>query len=308
MINIKIIKMKTTKIYTSLMILFLCSGSTFSQKASGFPELLPASNHYAELSIYAVQPDPARSWMDTIEFPSSAYNAAVLYALIKPVYLETAQIDLLKDSVEFPANSSEQTKKELDFLVNLQAERTPEQVSDVLEHAEIGYWPEIDLLPKHPDYKKNLDDLFYEVHTVLGKSYAAENSPLTARLLKKLMNDMRLMEFAVKYDKLRARPYQLDSRLEPLRRMKSPSFASGHTLWAYLQAFVLAELIPSKKEEFYQLAYEIGLSREIMGVHYPSDEEASRQLAHEMLNMMWKNPDFRKDFVAAREEWQPRSL
>ncbi|MEM6697317.1 MAG: phosphatase PAP2 family protein [Bacteroidota bacterium] len=117
------------------------------------------------------------------------------------------------------------------------------------------------------------------------------------------MNDMRMMEFAVKYHLLRARPYQLEPKLAPLTKISSPSFASGHTLWAYIQAYTLGELLPNKREAFVELAYEIGESREILGVHYPSDEEAARQLAHRMLMLMWHTEKFQRDFTAAQVEW-----
>ncbi|MEL6123865.1 MAG: phosphatase PAP2 family protein, partial [Bacteroidota bacterium] len=86
--------------------------------------------------------------------------------------------------------------------------------------------------------------------------------------------------------------------------ISSPSFASGHTLWAYIQAYTWGELIPEKREAFVNLAYEIGMSREIMGVHYPSDEEAARQLAHRMLLLMWHTDEFQSDFAAAAAEWK----
>ena len=112
------------------------------------------------------------------------------------------------------------------------------------------------------------------------------------------------MEFTVKYHLGRARPYHLEPKLDPLARMRTPSFASGHTLWAYIQAFTWSELIPEKRTEFLKLAYEVGESREIMGIHYPSDEEAARVLAHRMLQAMWENPEFRTDLDLAKAEWK----
>jgi len=88
--------------------------------------------------------------------------------------------------------------------------------------------------------------------------------------------------------------------------MESSSFASGHTLWVYMQAYLLAELIPSKRNELIELAYEIGYSREILGIHYPSDEETSRILAHNILMKIWENPDFKDDFEAALNEWKEK--
>ena len=146
--------------------------------------------------------------------------------------------------------------------------------------------------------------LFFECQEVINENCTAKNYPHTAHLLKGIMNDMRLMEFAIKYQLLRARPYELDKRLEPLQIMGSPSFASGHTLWAYLQAFTFSELIPEKRSDFLAIAYELGLSREIMAVHYPSDEEAARQMAHRMLWLMWHTEKFQNDFQKAKTEWK----
>ena len=88
-----------------------------------------------------------------------------------------------------------------------------------------------------------------------------------------------------------------------MQQMGSPSFASGHTLWAYIQAFVWSELIPKKRAEFLAVAFEVGHSREIMGIHFPSDEEAARLLAHDMLIKMSENPEFLSDLKDAKSEW-----
>ncbi|MEL6277039.1 MAG: phosphatase PAP2 family protein, partial [Bacteroidota bacterium] len=139
---------------------------------------------------------------------------------------------------------------------------------------------------------------------VVGPECTPEKYPKTTHLLQGVMLDMRIMEFTVKYHLLRPRPYQLEQQLQPLQIMGSPSFASGHTLWAYIQAYLFSELMPGKRAQFLELAYEIGLSREIMGIHYPSDEEAARQLAHQMLSLMWKTTDFQVDFKVAKAEWE----
>ncbi|WP_281989498.1 phosphatase PAP2 family protein [Aquimarina aggregata] len=261
--------------------------------------------HYAELQTLDDTPRPQFAWMDTIAYPPELYkNNTLLFALVKPEYLNSEQVDYLVKSVKFPANSSEQTRTELDYLLKLQQSRTEKQIERVLFLAKIGYWPDANYVSSHKYYKKNLENLFFELHEVIGNEVSAENYPHTSKLLQGVMNDMRLMEFAVKYNLLRARPYQLESKLEPLKKINSPSFTSGHTLWAYIQAYTLAELIPEKRQDFIDLAYEIGESREIMGVHYPSDEEVARQLAHRMLMLMWHTDKFQRDFINAGTEWE----
>lgn len=288
---------------TLLFFLFVPMAFGFSQ---ALHPLEPATGHYLELGKLSAAPDPGKSDLDSIRFvPQSYRSVALLYTLLSPAYLTQAQIDQLKRSVAFPANSSTQTRAELDFLLDWQSKRTLEQevrATQVL--APIGYWPHIDVMDDHEGHRKNMDDLFFEGRTLIGEECDETNYPATAKLLKGVTKDMRIMEFTVKYHLLRARPYVLEPKLKPLQIMGSPSFASGHTLWAYIQAFTWSELIPEKRKQFLELAYEIGESREIMGIHYPSDEEAARVLAHRMLLAMESNPSFIQDFDAAKLEWK----
>lgn len=268
--------------------------------------LAAPKNHYAQLQKLDASPNPQDIAIDKRSFTADQYNSVALsYILMAPAYLTSAQVDVLKTSVEFPANSSQQTRAELDFLLDWQKKRTPEQIhrsAEVL--APIGYWPHIAVQKDHPQYAKNIEDLMFKGREVVGEQCTAINYPATLKLLQGVTKDMRIMEFTVKYHLLRARPYTLEPNLQPLAIMGSPSFASGHTLWAYIQAFTWSELVPEKRQQFLALAYEIGESREIMGIHYPSDEEAARVLAHRMLSAMWENPEFQKDLNAAKAEWQ----
>lgn len=249
--------------------------------------------HYKDLaSISPVSRAEAKD-MDAIRFPNKKNEFII--KLFQPEYLTRSQIQNLMMSLKPPANSSAQTQAELDFLVDLQNSRTTDQVDEALRMHEIIYFP----LPG----SKTIEDLFFEVFEVMGSDLDPERYPYTEKLLHNLMKDMRIMEFEAKNNFLRARPRQLSSALQPLKKMQSSSFASGHTLWAYLHAYTLAELIPSKRNEFMDLAYRIGFSREVLGVHYPSDEEASRVLAHTMLSEMWNTEKFKGDFSRALVEW-----
>ncbi|QHW01027.1 hypothetical protein [Spirosoma endbachense] len=89
----------------------------------------------------------------------------------------------------------------------LQRTLTPEQIKRVEFLGDIGFWPPVDLLSSHPDYRQNLKDLFFEGREILGAGCRAENYPKTAHLLKGVMQDMRVMEFTIKYHFIRTRPY-----------------------------------------------------------------------------------------------------
>jgi len=225
----------------------------------------PIQNHYKDLQSLSSSPQTAGSELDAIQYPSKAYGW--LASLLRPAYLKKKQLEQIYLTLNLPANSSEQTRAELDFLLELQQNRTEQQAKEVLAINEIVYVPML---------KTNESDLFYICSTVMGADTKAENYPHTEKLLHNIMKESRIIEFRAKNHFMRARPHQLDDRLQPLKKIKTPSFASGHTLWAYLQAYVLAELIPEKSDDFITLAYETGYSREILGVHYPSDEEAAR--------------------------------
>ncbi len=288
---------------TPFLVVLLITGYGFAQSLH---PLEPAKNHYLELQQLDATPNAERSEMDKKSFTPSEYRSVSLsYILMALAYLTTEQVEELKNSVAFPANSSDQTQAELEFLLAWQAKRTAAQekrASQVL--APVGYWPHMDIKKEHERYTKNVRDLMFEGREVLGEECTAANYPATFKLLQGVTKDMRIMEFTVKYHLLRARPYVLEPKLQPLAIMGSPSFASGHTLWAYIQAFTWSELVPEKRQQFLDLAYEIGESREIMGIHYPSDEEAARVLAHGMLTAMWSNPKFQGDLKAAKGEWK----
>ncbi len=295
------------KVLKSVLIVFLLVNSQFvlTGQLSSIHQIEDAKNHYKSLQKINDGKMAKFSSMDEIVFPPELYkNRSLLYAMVNPIYLISSQVGFLVNAVNHPANSSKQTRAELDFLLELQSERTAEQTKEVMELAKVGYWPAVNYVPSHPNYKENLDYLFYQCEEIVGDKCTSDNYPNTSILLQGVMNDMRIMEFSVKYHLLRARPYQLEPRLEPLKKINSPSFASGHTLWAYIQAYTLCELMPEKRMEFLDLAYKIGLSREIMGVHYPSDEEVARQLAHRMLRLMWQTEKFQNDFSRAKAEWQ----
>jgi acid phosphatase (class A) len=286
-----------------LIVLFSVCLSAYAQKA----KLSQASDHYKALSQFSGNPRSMYKWMDTIQFPSTEYGNSIIYLLVKPYYLSERQIKSISEGISFPANSSEQTRKELDYLLALQQKRTPEQTKRVEFLGNIGYWPSINAVPSHPSYQQNLEDIFFEGREIMGGSINAANFPAVLKVLQGSMHDMRIMEFTIKYKHLRPRPYHLEASLQPMARMSSPSYTSGHTMWAFLQAFIWSEIVPEKENAFIALAEEIRRSREIMGIHYPSDNESARQVAYEMFKTLFKNKQFNEDLARAKNEWKLNS-
>ncbi|HEX6222944.1 MAG TPA: phosphatase PAP2 family protein [Chryseolinea sp.] len=290
------------KLTVSLILLFVASTATGQTH-----KLSPVSDHYKALQQFSGKPDSFRAWMDTIRYPPAEYGSSIVYLLVKPYYLSDDQVNTLTEGVKFPANSSDQVRKELDYMLDLQAKRTPEQIARITFLGDIGYWPSINQIPSHQQFEQNLKDLFFEGRELMGENINAKNFPKISKLLQGVMHDMRVMEFTVKYRLLRPRPYHLEPKLQPLMKISSPSFASGHTLWAFIQAFTWSEVVPKQQQQFIALAEEIRRSREIMGIHYPSDNEASRLIAYKMMQYYFQNDSFKNDLAEAIGEWETNS-
>jgi acid phosphatase (class A) len=262
--------------------------------------------HYATLKTLSAAPSPERAWMDTISFPMQEYSrAALANTLIRTAYLLPEDEAALPSLVSYPANSSEQTRAELDYLLQLQNKRTTQQIGRAQYIAEIGSTPLI-INPTDSLYEENRRQLFYIAEPV-GPWYNPTNFPATTRLLMNCIQDIRATEFRLKRHFNRARPYHLEPKLKPLARIGSPAFASGHTLWAFSQAYLFAEIIPEQKQIFLGRAEEVRWSRELMGIHFPSDNEASRMISEKLLTLWLKNPKFVADLNAAKEEWKTKN-
>jgi len=287
------------RLIASIIFLISIAASGFSQP---FHSLEPVSRYYKTYGELSDRPNPERAWMDTITFPWSEYSPnAITNSLVRTVYLKPEDEAKLPGFIHPPANSSDQTRAELDYLLSLQNSRTKEQISRAEYIANIGSWFNI-LNPTDPDYEENKKQLFYIAESV-GDWYNYKNFPATTQLLLNCIQDIRVTEFRLKWVFKRARPYHLEPRLQPLTRIKSPSFASGHTLWSFTEAFLFSEIIPAKRAAFIEKADEVRWSRELLGIHYPSDNEAARVIAWHLLKYWMNNPQFVTDLNKAKAEW-----
>ena len=102
----------------------------------------------------------------------------------------------------------------------------------------------------------------------------------------------------------RARPWEYEPALEPIIPPPGhPAYPSGHATQAHSLSMVLAQVIPELAGELESLAYEVARNREIGGVHYPSDSEAGRQLAKQIVADLLASEDFKERIVQARTEF-----
>jgi acid phosphatase (class A) len=112
----------------------------------------------------------------------------------------------------------------------------------------------------------------------------------------------------MKFKYLRVRPYTIDPSLPYLEDANWAAYPSGHAANSYINAYIYQELGPEFTEVFLKDAYDMAHSREILGVHYPSDSEASRVFARQFVNALFTNEKFLTDFQAVKKEWQEKGM
>jgi acid phosphatase (class A) len=235
---------------------------------------------------------------DSIVFPIEKMNKGFYRALkLRAVY-----IDVPVDSFKlppFPANSSATTRRELDYLLELQEKRTPEMILQAQRIAGVSFNPFVHV--SDSNYKYYRANLFHIGHS-MGEWFNEKNLPKTADLIANVWQDQLYYMWSLKIKFNRARPNQLDPAIKNLEQTMWPAYPSGHATFAYTNAFLLQKLFPEASDVIMKDAYDCAHSREILGVHFPSDSEAGKILGKLLIDEMLKSKKFQIDLLAAREE------
>jgi len=256
------------------------------------------AEHYARLAALSGAPRAGGSGLDRKPFPLSSMSASYLKTLdLAPAYLDVPLESF--ELLEMPVNSSQQTRSELDFLLELQAKRTPAQVAESKRMAGVYY--RVSVRPEDADWPAMRRNLF-QMGRQLGAWFGPEELPVTADFMARVWSDATYYLWAAKFRFDRNRPYALEPRLQNLETPNFPAYPSAHSGNSYVAAYVLAELIPESRALFEHNAADMAYSREILGVHFPSDSVAGRGLARQIVDRMLQVPKFRDDLEAARRE------
>lgn len=161
--------------------------------------------------------------------------------------------DVLPDP---PTNDGEITKREILYVSELTKNRTNSQV-DLIK-----------LVDNEPT------DLYHKTLRKLNLEFPKE-------IFDKSWNILKPIILNLKHRHNRPRPYQLSEKygieinLLDSKTAQTPSYPSGHTAYAALGAYILAAKYPQFSEYFFDKVQTAGMARMLMGVHYPSDNEAS---------------------------------
>jgi len=215
----------------------------------------------------------------TVKPPKAAGAAPKVAYYIDPAVLNVTA--LVPDP---PAVGSEVQKAELVEMHRIEKARTPEQAKAAKADED--------------------NETVFLYQTVFGAGFNAEALPTIAELGNHVKNEGSVAGGALKLVFKRPRPYQTDATLHPVCDLtETPnSYPSGHGLTGYLEGLTLAELVPEKRVEILARADEYAHNRLVCGVHYPSDEEASRKISYVVFGYMMATPKFQHDLAAARVE------
>lgn len=261
-------------------------------------ELTPARGYYKQLKAFSVDPKSPHEAIDKEKFITDKATIERRMSLT-PVYLTQTTVDDFKIPAP-PANSSEQTRKEIDYLLALQKYRSPEDIRASLYYANVYY--NLRVTPADSTYNRFRRNIFHVGRSV-GSWFNPETLPVTADLMANVWRDASYFIWSLKFKYARIRPYVIDPSLKNLEETDWAAYPSGHASNSYVNAFIYSELAPEFSDFFMKDAYDMAHSREIIGVHYPSDSEAGRIFARQFVNMLFKNEKFLKDFQKVKEEW-----
>lgn len=183
-----------------------------------------------------------------------------------------------------PARGSEQEKLELAQLHTLIADASPAR----LEQAK---WDDA-----HED-----PALFDEA---IGMKLEA--LPATWALLTLVQHEGDTAADGSKVYFARIRPWGVDATLPNCDagagKKPTRSYPSGHATLGYSVGTVLARLMPDKAGAIMARATDYALSRQICGVHFPSDTEASHALGSVVATRLLLDPAMQPKIEAARNE------
>jgi acid phosphatase (class A) len=243
---------------------------------------------YLILLLFLTWPLYAGEWknsIDDIKFPNSGWSEGILGRFDQgPSYLPENVLDGVV--APFTANSSTETRQELDVLLQLQATaRTPATIAriELEEGLQEGNWLRF-----------------------IARDFITDFAPypLTQKLLLVAKQEADYFVIREKLKYKRARPSQLEPKLSLLITMPPhAAYPSGHAMAAETLALVMQMVDPAHADLYKKSSREIAHRREIAGVHYASDSAAGQKLAAALVTELFKLPEFEKLLEEAKGEF-----
>ena len=188
----------------------------------------------------------------------------------KPSFLMSKE-EIQKILPKPPSNLSKSTYEDLIELSKLTKDRTKNEekfilsVDDKVENA----------------FRPFLDKLNLEFPNLFGRNES---------FFRDLARDIEI----VKYYYNRPRPEQLADKyglkinVIKTESIETPSYPSGHSVYAYLLEKILSDMYPIHAQSFAKIAESVGMARKMQGVHFDSDVQAAKLLVNKTYHKIQK--------------------
>lgn len=205
-------------------------------------------------------------------------------AVAAPVFLSPADTDPQSYLPPPPVEGSEAAQAELAELDRIQERRS-----------------QADFDRADRDYHARDGSFFAET---IGPDFVLSRLPATAHLLDNVHSEEDAAATVAKDYFRRTRPWIVDPALNSCAKNDAPqsSYPSGHASMAYSMGVVLAALLPEKAPAIMARAADFAENRLVCGMHRRRDIQAGQVLGTVVAELLLRNPRFRSEFDAAKQE------
>lgn len=198
-----------------------------------------------------------------------------------------------------------------DLAAAVPAPPTPGSPQDAADRAASGRYSALEdsdrwlLATAHAELRPPLALQHFDC--ALGVRLGSAETPVLDRMMGRLFHDAASVAEQVKARQTRARPVADDPRRRACQTLdaaarRSGSYPSGGAAVgaAYGEAF--AALEPERAQAVRRIGHEIGISRLVCAMHYPSDVAAGEAIGSQVAAQVVGDPAFQADAAAARAE------
>lgn len=147
----------------------------------------------------------------------------------------------------------------------------------------------------------------------LGVRLGDAETPALDRMMARVFHDADAVSEQVKARARRARPVGDDPDRRPCQTVTaetraSASYPSGSAALGVAYGEVFAVAVPDRAEAVRRIGHEMGVSRLICAMHYPSDVAAGEAIGRAVAAEIVADPGFRRDLPAVRAEIEAARL